>query len=674
VGLLFAVIGWSQLTLSAPLFAAEELPVKRVVLFTSGVAFFQREGELTGDTSVQLSFRTEQINDLLKSMVLQDFGGGKVAPVVFGSRDPIERTLKSFAIDLTDNPPLAQLLNRMRGVEAEITAPKEIQGVIVGVETQQQKVKDEVIKIYVLNLMTGQGLRAVPLEQVQQIKILDAPLDAEFRNALKALATSHDTQRKPVLLSFTGQGKRRVSVSYILEAPIWKTSYRLELTEKKPPFLQGWAIVENTTDEDWKTVNLTLISGRPISFIMDLYQSLYVPRPTVVPEIYASLRPPVYEGGAVVGKDLAEQKAAAPRPQRLLRSDAPAAASGAARAMAAEALAEVALADSGVSAMAAAGSVGELFQYAIDQPVTVERQKSAMLPIVNSPLEAEKLSIYNESVQRKFPLNGLRLKNTTALHLMQGPITVFDGGSYAGDARIEDLQPKEERLISYALDLKVEVDPSQQTGTSEITSIQIRKGVIAVKHRLLQTKIYAIQNKAAEKRTVLIEHPFRSDWKVIEPPTPIERTPSVYRFRVGVEAGKSEKLAVNEEHLTSESIGMVSADVNALLLYSRNRAISPKVKEALEKVVAMRNALGDLERRSGQVNQQINDITQEQTRIRENMKVLAQNSELYTRYLKKFDEQETQIEGLREQLRKLRAEEEMQRKQIEDYVSALQLE
>src|SRR5438034_1613519 len=381
-----------HLLILARLFAADDLPVKRVVLFTSGVGFFQREGEVSGDTSVQLSFRTEQINDLLKSLVLQDFGGGKIAPIVFGSRDPIERALKSFAIDLTDNPPLSELLNRMRGVEAEITAPKEIQGVIVGVESHEQKIKEDVIRIFILNLMTAQGLRSVPLEQVQQIRLLDAPLDNEFRTALKVLATSHDKQRKPVTLSFTGQGKRRVSVGYILEAPLWKTSYRLELTEKKPPFLQGWAIVENTTDDDWKAVNLTLVSGRPISFIMDLYQSLYVPRPTVVPEIYASLRPPVYEGGAVVGKDLAEQKAAAPQ-------------------------------------------------------------------------------------------------------LMQGPITVFDAGSYAGDARIEDLQPKEERLISYALDLKVEVDPSQQTGTSEITSIQIRKGVIAVKHRLLQTKIYAIQNK-----------------------------------------------------------------------------------------------------------------------------------------------------------------------------------
>jgi len=274
-----------HLLLLTRLFAADDLPVKRVVLFTSGVGFFQREGEVSGDASVQLSFRTEQINDLLKSLVLQDFGGGKIAPIVFGSRDPIERALKSFAIDLTDNPPLSELLNRMRGVEAEITAPKEIQGVIVGVESHEQKIKEDVIRIFILNLMTAQGLRSVPLEQVQQIRLLDAPLDNEFRTALKVLATSHDKQRKPVTLSFTGQGKRRVSVGYILEAPLWKTSYRLELSEKKPPFLQGWAIVENTTDDDWQAVNLTLVSGRPISFIMDLYQSLYVPRPTVVPEI-----------------------------------------------------------------------------------------------------------------------------------------------------------------------------------------------------------------------------------------------------------------------------------------------------------------------------------------------------------------------------------------------------
>jgi hypothetical protein len=672
----FSALACSHLAMLASLSAADELPVKRVVLFTSGVGFFQREGEVSGDASVEMSFRTEQINDLLKSLVLEDFGGGKIAPVVFGSRDPIERTLKSFAIDLTDNPPLAELLNRMRGIEIEITAPNGIKGVVVGTEVQEQKVKDEVIRIKVLNLMTEQGLRAIPLEQVQQIRILNPPLDSEFRKALGVLATSHDTQRKPVILSFTGQGKRRVSVGYILEAPLWKTSYRLELPEKKPPFLQGWAIVENTTDEDWKTVNLTLVSGRPISFIMDLYQSLYVPRPTLVPEIYASLKPPTYES-PVEGKDM-EFKAASARAQGLARrvTQLPGAPvpMAAAEAAAVPTKANVALADSGVSSMAAAAAVGELFQYAIDQPVTVARQKSALLPIVNAPLEAEKLSIYNESVQRKFPLNGLRLKNTTGLHLMQGPITVFEGGTYAGDARIEDLQPKEERLLSYALDLKVEVEPLPEGSTNELTAIQIRKGVIVIRHRLLQTKTYHIRNKATEKRTVLVEYPLRSDWKLIEPPKPVERTPSVYRFQVVVEPGKSEKLTVNEERLTSESVGIINADVNQLLLYSRNRAVSPKVREALEKVVNMRNSLTETQRHVEQVNQQINEIAQEQSRIRENMKVLAQNSELYTRYLKKFDEQETQTEGLREQLRKLRQEAEALQKQLDDDIIGLQLD
>jgi hypothetical protein len=335
---------------------------------------------------------------------------------------------------------------------------------------------------------------------------------------------------------------------------------------------------------------------------------------------------------------------------------------------------DLSFAGHGVNGMATAGAVGELFQYAIDQPVTIPRQKSAMLPIVNAAIEAQKVSIYNENVQRKFPLNGLRLKNTTDLHLMQGPITVFEGSVYAGDARIEDLQPKEERLISYALDMKMEVEPLVQGGTSELTSIRIRKGVLVASQRLLQTKTYTSRNKAAEKRTLVIEHPFRPEWKLVEPPKPIERSPSVYRFQLTVDTGKSEKLTINEEQLTREEIGLVSADINMLLLYTRNRVLSPKVKAALEKVVEARNSISELERRIALLTQQISEITQEQSRIRENMKTVSQNSEIYTRYLKKFDAQETQIEGLREQLQKLRTEEATQRKQLEDYIAGLELD
>lgn len=420
-----------------------------------------------------------------------------------------------------------------------------------------------------------------------------------------------------------------------------------------------------------------------MSFIMDLYQSLYVPRPTVTPEIYASLRPPVYEGAVAANdssgqqlKEKAEQKTASARFEMLARNaKRPSAPAPAAMAAADSAPAPLDLAvGSGVNAMATAGAVGELFQYAIDQPVTVPRQKSAMLPIVNEAVEAEKVSIYNEVVQRKFPLNGLRLKNTTGLHLMQGPITVFDGSVYAGDARIEDLQPKEERLVSYALDLKLEVEPLQQGGTGELTSVRIRKGVLMISRRLLQTKVYNIRSKANDKRTIVVEHPFRTDWKLIEPPKAVERTPSVYRFQLVVNAGKTEKLVINEEQLTSESIGIVSADINALLVYSRNRVISPKVKAALEKVIELRNVISDLERRMASLTQQLGEITEEQTRIRENMKTVSQSSEIYTRYIKKFDSQETQIEVLREQLKKLRTEEATQRKQLEDYITGLDLE
>jgi hypothetical protein len=672
---LFGVACWCcLLTFRTTVFAGDELPLKRVTLFTSGVGFFQREGEVTGDTTVELSFRAEQINDLLKSMVLQDFGGGKIAPVVFGSPEPVEHTLKSFGVDLADNPTLAQLLNRMRGAKAEVSAPKEIQGVIVGVETQRQKVKDEVVEVHVLNLLTDRGLHAVPLDQVQEIKLLDAPLDTDLRGALSVLAKSHDSQRKSVTLSFTGQGKRRVSAGYILEAPIWRVSYRIELRDNESPFLQGWAIVENTTDDDWKGVDLTLISGRPISFVMSLYQPLFVPRPTVTPETFASLRPPVYEGRFETQKraELMMRKATAPMEQAQ-RFGLAAGAGFAPPADAEARQAEVGLADRGVSTMAEVGGVGELFQYAIDQPVTVARHKSAMLPIVNGPIKAEKVSIYNESVQHKFPLSGLRLQNTTGLVLMQGPITVFDSGTYAGDARIEDLQPKEQRLLSYALDLKVQVEPLPQGDTSELSSIQIRKGVATISRRLTQKKTYTIRNQAAQKRIVLVEHPFRPDWRLVDTPKPVERTPSVYRFQVAVAPAKSERLVVTEERLISESVGLVNADLNMLLLDSHNAAISPKVKAALEKVVGMRNALADLQRRKGQVEQQITDITTEQTRIRDNMKVLQQTSDLYNRYLKELYRQETQMGGLHEQLGKLRANEEAQRKALDDYIAGLKV-
>ena len=422
---------------------SSDVPLERVVLFNSGVGFFDRQGSVKGDAQIELKFNVEDINDLLKSMVLQDMGGGHISAVTYGSKDPITKTLKTFAIDLTSNPTLGQILNQVRGERVELDAANPITGVILGVETKKREIgKDrQTIDVDMLNLLTDAGLRSVPLDNIGTIRLLNEKLDKEFRQALKVLALGHDTDKKTVTLNFLGDGKRDVRVGYIQQAPIWKTSYRLVLKEDAAPFLQGWAIVENTTEEDWNKVALTLVSGRPISFIMNLYDPLYVQRPVVEPELYASLRPQTYSQDlAAADKDFRaaggapQAPAAAAAPPLALRKAAAVQQNRALLADGAEAAKERAAFNmqQGVQSLSQATNVGELFQYEIATPVTLPRQESAMLPIVNESVKGSKLSIYNQQVQPKHPLNGLRLTNSTDLHLMQGPITVFDGGSVCG--------------------------------------------------------------------------------------------------------------------------------------------------------------------------------------------------------------------------------------------------
>lgn len=654
---------------------AGELPTSKIVLFSSGVGYFQRDGEVEGDATIELTFKADQINDLLKSMILMDFDKGKVAPVTYGSRDPISRTLKSFAVDLTDNPPLGTLLNRLRGVPTEIAATTDLKGSILGVEKQRQRVQDEILEIEVLNLLTDTGIRSVPLSQIQRVKVLDERIDGELRKALATLGTGLDNQRKPVRLQFTGQGKRRVRVAYLQETPIWKTSYRLDVTEEKKPFLQGWAIVENTSDEDWNHVRLSLVSGRPISFIQDLYQPLYVPRPVVVPEIFASLRPPTYEGAvekeelATRGRAPATPTPAQARRDQLGRKEAAAFAAGEI------ADAALSLAERGVEHMAEATQLGELFQYKIDVPVTLERQKSAMLPIVNAAIEGEKLSIYNQSVQPKFPLNGLRLKNTSGLHLMQGPITVFDDGAYAGDARIEDLPPNDERLISYAVDLATEVEPRQLGGPHSLTQVKLFKGTLISTHKMRDQWTYTAKSKSDKKRALLVEHPFRGeDWKLIAPEKPVERTQQVYRFRVELEPHRTAKLDVTEERQYSQSVALSNIPTDTILSYTREKVVSQKVKDALTKIMQMREALGQTQRRVADLDRRIHEIGQEQSRIRQNMQAVPQNSDVYRRYLAKFDTQETEIEKLRTDVAAARAEMEKQQKELDAFLMGLDIE
>ena len=700
--------------------AQTKVPVREVVLFSSGVGYFEHFGQVTGNSATVLHFKTEQINDILKSLVLQDLDKGLVSAVTYPSQGPLEHTLKSFQLDLTSNPSLSDLLNQLRGAKVTVTlsqGAREVQGTVLGVEKQQRPIGDkdhqQLAEVTVVNLVSDGGIQPVELAQVSGVKIDDPELQKELAQALTAVAQARDKDKKPVEIHFTGQGDRRVRIGYVVETPVWKTSYRLilpdaggeapnpndKLQEEKGQAqaapahqqgaLQGWAIVENQTDSDWKDVQLSLVSGRPISFVEDLYQPLYIPRPVVEPELYASLRPQTYEG-AIAEKgakdmELAERADAAQLPA------APGAAFGAnaaglrARRGAGENRALDQLQEqlgrqddrrkaiditASVNSIASAAKVGELFQYTVGN-VSIARQQSAMLPVVTDPIQADKLSIYNQAVLPKNPLLGARLKNTTGKFLLQGPITVLSNGSYAGDASIEDLPPGQERLISYGVDQEVIVHASDNTQTNQLLTGKIVKGVLELTYKEVFSQDYTAEDKSDTPKTLLIEAPRHQGWDLVEPKKPIETTDALYRFEGRLQPHQPSKMTVQEQHTNLEQMAILPMDAGAVLSFVKSGPIPQDVKDSLAKAAKLKQALTDAQRQTQEAQARINEIDQEQNRIRENMKAVSQSSDYYKRLLGELDEQETTIQDLHKQVQSLQKDQDARRQDLESYLANL---
>jgi len=673
------------------------VPVKIVVLFSSGVGYFEHVGPVRGDSSTELRFKTQQINDILKSLVLQDLGGGRVSTIVYPSQEPISRLLRSFQVDITSNPSLAELLNQLRGAKVRITAGTEsIAATILGAEKKPKAVEKGHIEVWAVNLIAGGTIRSVVLDDVTKIELEDARLQEELNKALAALAQARDQDKKPVTIHFKGQGERLVRVGYVVETPVWKTSYRLLLGEKEGGSLQGWAIVENQTDNDWNDVQLSLVSGRPISFIQELYQPLYIPRPVVQPELYASLRPQTYEAG-MEKKEKAELADAkdeavggfggggnrAREARESLKRAAPAGRLAAAAAPRAEgdgrlheetmnAMSMRLDPAASVASVASAARIGELFQYTVGN-VTLPRQRSAMIPIITDPVEVEKLSIYNQNVLPRNPLNGALIKNTTGKHLLAGPVTVLQGSSYAGDARIDNVPPGQQRLLSWGIDLQVLVNGSKVNQTSAMQTGRIVKGVLHLKRKNVHVQEYLAENKDDKDRTLLIEHPLRQGWTLVDTPQPFEKTETLYRFRLAVPAGKSATLTAKEEMVSSETLAILPADTGTLEFYSRAGEIPKEVRDALAKAVSMKYAMVDTQRQLDRIKADLAAIEQDQARIRENVKVAPDKSALKTRLLEKLESQEKQVDALYRQKEELEKTLDAQRKALETFLAGLNI-
>lgn len=661
----------------SPAAPTSDLPVRTVVLFSSGVGYFEHGGNVTGNGAAELRFKTAQINDVLKSLTLQDLDGGRVSTVTYPSQDPIARTLRSFQVDITGNPGMADLLNQLRGARVTVAAGgQQLHGTVLGVETREKAGAGEAVSTSVLNVFSGATIRSIELSTITGLSLDDPTLQAELTRALAALSRARDQDKKTVSIDFSGSGSRRLRVGYVVETPIWKTSYRLIL-DGKSARLQGWAIVENQTESDWNNVALSLVSGRPISFIMDLYAPLYLQRPVVVPEYFTGLRPQVYQDGVPAAP---HQNALVPRDQVAAKALVGASSFEDASITTGRTSSEFGNAQGGVIAItgkdnavqsaATAAQLGELFQYSIPN-VTLSRQQSAMLPIVTDSVGIDRVSIYNAGVLPRNPLYGVRLRNTTGMHLLQGPVTVLEQGSYAGDAQIDNVPPGQSRLLSYGIDLELLIDSEQGPAQSEVVSARIVQGVMTVEHKSVTSREYRIDNKGSREKSVMIEHPTSGGWQSVGAVKPVETTPTLARFETVAPAGKVTTLKVEQEQVRQQTIAMVNSNSASLLLYSRTGEISNAVRDALSRAIELKQALESTERDLSEQTQQIASITEEQVRIRENLKSIDAKSQYAERLLSKLDEQESAIERFQAARKALTEKRDAQRAELDKYLNGL---
>jgi hypothetical protein len=693
--------------------ANEKVPIRKITLYRSGVGYFERAGKVEGDADIQLRFNTDQINDILKSMVLLDKDGGRIDAVSYGSKEPLARRLASFGVDISGNPSIPDLLNQLRGASIRVSAGEQVQGTILGIEQRVVPAgKDQPARTEpYLNLVTPNGLRSLAISGISSFEILDKELAGELNKALEALAEYRADRTKTVDIHFSGEGvaaagARDVVVGYIHEMPVWKTSYRLILPDesaKKAPdakaaslAIQGWAIVENNTDQDWNDVRLALVSGRPVSFQMDLYEPLYVFRPTVPVPVIPGVAPRAYQGGMDASLGLAMEQAGretehlaykptasrrapgAPQPTAAPEPAAPA--SGAAKdksnmfgGVSADDMASYA-----ARSQAAAGEVGEVFQYELEAPVTIERQRSAMIPILAASISGRRVSIFNLADGSEHPMRGVEITNDTNLQLLPGPLAVFDGSegksAYAGDAQIGHIGQGDKRLLAFAVDLDVSA-LTESTSNSNITKLRIVEGMFEQTVKTESKTSYAFKN-ADEKRarTIIVEQTKYPGWTLTKPEKAAEVTQSLYRFEVPVAPGKADSLVVAQERIESQRVGLTNYDMATLVQFHTNGKLSDKVMDTMRDLGRRQGEIAQAERDVQELDRQIGEINQDQSRIRENMARIDKTSQLYTRYMTKLSDQETRLEELNDTRKKAQAKLEGLRKDLNDYIRSLNVE
>jgi hypothetical protein len=674
--------------------AGTSLPLRRVILYKNGIGYFEHSAKVNGSQELHINFTTGQLNDALASLTANDLGGGHITSVRFNSIAPLSERLRALHLPLSQQTSRQQFLNALRGTRVEIqSGTASVTGKLLSVESVTKTIgHDQATEnVLVVSVITDAGdMRSFELGPGVSVRIADGELRGDVAQYLKLIGSERAEDVRRMTITDDGTGDRSVRVSYISEVPVWKSTYRILLPSdaNEKPLIQGWAVVDNTLGEDWKDVQLALVSGAPQSFVQNLSVPYYVRRPEVPLPHSALLTPQTHEGalmpmkpangpgygmGGGVGGSLGELKSG------VIGGPAFRLKVGGQVTSPSNSAAQSAVSETDVirplEPQATARQLSELFEYDIKNRVTVGRNQSALVPILQANLDTEKVTLWNagESV----PLRALWLTNSSGLALDAGTFNVVDDGTFAGEGLFDTISAGQKRLISYAADPAVQVSTKESTPPEEVTRIRIAKGLMFTTREMRSSSAYQISDSDTKPRMVIIEHPVREGWKLASDLKPDETTPSYYRFKVNVNPKESTKLVVEEIHPMVSQMDLTSVTDHEVELLARQKRLTPEMEAGFRKILEQKNAVAALDVEIQARQREITTISGDQTRIRENMKALkgtAEEKQLLARYVRELNTQEDHLSSLRNQLADLNAKRKQAATELDQTIQSITLD
>jgi|GEM_PF-1262962 len=595
----------------APVFA-QDLPIRRMVIYKNGVAYVERGGDVSGHKTVTLSFRAEEMTDILKSMSV-GAEGGAVERVRFSTDESLDAKLAPFPFRLNDGQNMSALLDALKGSKLEARhGPDAVSGTIIAAR-KIDAAGDTPAKEVVTLLEADGAMTTYDIASLNKLKLEDPKIQQQLTDYLRIVAESRNQNRRSVSFDLKGNGAKQLSARYMTPMPVWKSSYRLIFPDTGKPVLEGWAIVDNTSGEDWKGVSLALVSGKPVSFVTNIYPPVNVDRPFVELPGIESVAPVVYERamssggfvGAQGGRALAAPKMM-PSELAAHRDEPP----------------PPPPAPSAISSTATGKETGAMFSYQFPGAVDVRKSESVMLPFLQTPVTAAKLMVFSEGQDvADHPMLALELQNDSGVVLDGGPITVFDGGEYAGDSLFETTSKGEKRLLSYGVDLGTSIRVESTPRAQRVQELKMSKGMLEIRSRMRVTTKYIADNADPKAKQLLIERILRQGYAPVSP-KPTATTATMNRYALDLPANGANSLEIVEEYPGSQFVRVSDSMPSQLEIYLENPSLSAAAKAGLQRIVAKQREISGNTNAATASNSRIETLNRSMDRVRNNMESL----------------------------------------------------